>query len=82
VAIDMVPSFVFDTDREIDVPGFGQVPVDLVCVGGFFAMVPARSVGIELVPANSNADPFGNGVIEAANQTLRVYHPNGRRSTR
>jgi proline racemase len=48
----MVPSFVFDTDRELAIEGFGKVPVDLVCVGGFFAMVSARAVGIELVPAN------------------------------
>jgi proline racemase len=76
VAIDMVPSFVFDTDREIDVPGFGHLSVDLVCVGGFFAMVPAGSVGIDLVPSSSNRlIPLGMAIIEAANQTLRVSHP-------
>jgi proline racemase len=69
VAIDMVPSFVFDTGREIDIPGFGKIPVDLVCVGGFFAMVSARSVGIDLVPANSHRlISLGMAVIEAANQ--------------
>ena len=76
VAIDMVPSFVFDTDRELDVPGFGRVSVDLVCVGGFFAMVSARSVGIDLVPANSHRlIPLGMAVIEAANRACEVYHP-------
>jgi proline racemase len=76
VAIDMVPSFVFDTAREIEVPGFGRFPVDLVCVGGFFAMVSARSVGIDLVPANSHLlIPLGMAVIEAANQAFSVYHP-------
>jgi proline racemase len=76
VAIDMVPSFVFDTAREIEVPGFGRIPVDLVCVGGFFAMVSARSVGIDLVPANSHRlIPLGMAVIEAANQAFKVYHP-------
>ncbi|MDJ0784874.1 MAG: proline racemase family protein [Desulfosarcinaceae bacterium] len=76
VAIDMVPSFVFDTNRKLDVPGFGTVSVDLVCVGGFFAMVSARSVGIDLAPANSHRlIPFGMAIIEAANQTWEVYHP-------
>jgi len=76
VAIEMVPSFVFDTDCEIDVTGFGKVPVDLVCVGGFFAMVSARSIGIELVPQNSHRlIPLGMAVIEAANRALNVYHP-------
>jgi proline racemase len=76
VAIDMVPSFVFDTARQIEVPGFGRIPVDLVCVGGFFAMVSARSVGIELVAANSHRlIPLGMAVIEAANRAFHVYHP-------
>ena len=53
VAIEMVPSFVFATGRELAVDGYGKIPVDLVCVGGFFAMVSARAIGLELIPANS-----------------------------
>ena len=76
VAIDMVPSFTFDTAREIEVPGFGKIHVDLVCVGGFFAMVSAKAVGIDLVPANSHRlIPLGMAVIESANQAFTVYHP-------
>lgn len=76
VAIDMVPSFVFDTDRTLDVPGFGKISIDLVCVGGFFAMVSARSIGIDLVPANSHRlVALGMAVIEAANRACDVHHP-------
>jgi len=76
VAIDMVPSFVFDTGRELEIAGFGKASVDLVCVGGFFAMVSARSIGIGLVPENSHRlISLGMAVIEAANRALRVYHP-------
>jgi proline racemase len=76
VAIEMVPSFVFDTGHELEIDGFGKVPVDLVCVGGFFAMVSARSIGIDLVPENSHRlIPLGMAVIEAANRVLSVYHP-------
>ena len=76
VAIEMVPSFVFDTGRELEIAGFGKVTIELVCVGGFFAMVSARSIGIDLVPENSHRlIPLGMAVIEAANQALRVYHP-------
>jgi proline racemase len=64
-------------------PDSGQVPVDLVCVGGFFAMVSARSVGIDLIPENSHRlISLGMAVIEAANRAFEVYHPNGRRSAR
>jgi len=76
VAIEMVPSFVFSTGHELEIDGFGKVPVDLVCVGGFFAMVSARSIGIDLIPENSHRlIPLGMAVIDAANQALRVYHP-------
>lgn len=76
VAIKMVPSFVFQTGRELDIDGFGKASVDLVCVGGFFAMVSARAHGIELTQANSrHVTTMGMAVIEAANKELRVYHP-------
>ena len=76
VAIEMVPSFVFDTGRELEIAGFGKVPVDLVCVGGFFAMVSARSIGIDLAPENSQRlIPLGMAVIAAANRAFSVYHP-------
>lgn len=76
VGIQMVPSFVFDTGRTIEVAGFGPVTVDLVCVGGFFAMVSARSIGIELAPQNSHRlISLGMAIIDAANRELEVYHP-------
>ncbi len=76
VAMDMVPSFVSDTGCTVPVPGFGTIPVDLVCVGGFFAMVSAHAVGIDLVSANRNRlIDLGMAVIEAANQILSVRHP-------
>jgi proline racemase len=76
VAIEMVPSFVFDTGCRIEVPGYGRITIDLVCVGGFFAMVSARSIGIDLTAENSQRlIPLGMAVIEAANRTLKVYHP-------
>ncbi|MDX2447277.1 MAG: proline racemase family protein [Desulfobacterales bacterium] len=76
VAIDMVPSFVFDTGCKIDIPRFGVVRVDLVCVGGFFAMVSAKAVGLELSPANSlKLTRLGIDIIDAAIQQLKLYHP-------
>ncbi len=76
VGIDMVPSFVLKTDCPLEVPGFGRVTVDLVCVGGFFAMVSAASIGIELVARNSaELIALGMAIIDAANRELQVYHP-------
>ncbi len=76
VAIDMVPSFVYAADQQLAVNGFGRIPVDLVCVGGFFVMVSARSIGIELVPGNSRRlIDLGMTLIDAANRAFEVSHP-------
>jgi proline racemase len=76
VAIDMVPSFVLETGLELTVDGFGTLLVDLVCVGGFFAMVSAREIGIALVPENRpRLVSLGMAVIEAANRSFDVHHP-------
>ncbi|MGM0642951.1 MAG: proline racemase family protein [Thermodesulfobacteriota bacterium] len=76
VAIRMVPSFVLDTGKVIDVEGFGALSVDLVCAGGFFAMVSSDQVGKALVPENASymAD-LGMKIIDAANEQLEVFHP-------
>ncbi|WP_163336408.1 proline racemase family protein [Desulfopila sp. IMCC35008] len=76
VGIDMVPSFVFDTNCKIDVPGFGALSGDLVCVGGFFIMISAKTAGLKLHPAESRKlTRLGMAIIEAANQQLKVHHP-------
>ncbi len=76
VGIDMVPSFVFASDLELDIPGFGKVPVDLVCVGGFFAMVSAKAIGLDLSVENSpRLISLGMAIIEAANRAFQVSHP-------
>ena len=76
VSLNMVPSFVFKTAQMIDVPDFGSVHADLVCVGGFFAMVSAKELGIEAVLENrAQLIPLGMKIIAAANQQLEVLHP-------
>ena len=76
VGIDMVPSFVSRSDIRLEVPGFGNLNIDLVCVGGFFAMVSASSVGLKLIPENSSKlISLGMSIIEAANNALPVSHP-------
>ncbi len=76
VSIDMVPSFVMETGREIQVPGFGPVTVDLVCTGGVFAMVDADRLGIDPVMENKNLlVDLGMKIIDAANDQIEVIHP-------
>lgn len=76
VGIDMVPSFVFGIERPVEVNGFGRISVDLVYVGGYFAMVSADAVDLELIAQNSDRlIPLGMAIIEAANSQLKVSHP-------
>lgn len=76
VAMDMVPSFVYDTAREIMVEGFGKILIDLVCTGGFFAMVDTAQLEISPVIENKNMlVDLGMKIIDAANEQLEVVHP-------
>lgn len=76
VAIDMVPSFVFATHKSIDVPDFGKIFLDLVYVGGFFAMVSSNEIGVKLELQNKEyITDLGMKIIDSANDQLKVFHP-------
>ncbi len=76
VAVKMVPSFVLDTDIIVDVSGFGKIVIDLVFVGGFFAMVSSKEIGKELELKNKSfLIDLGMKLIDAANDQVKVFHP-------
>ena len=76
VAFRSVPSFVYETDREINVPGWGKIKVATVCVGGFFAMVSSDQLTMELKAENSaQLIDLGMAVIASANEQITVRHP-------
>lgn len=77
VAIQMVPSFVYKTNEILDTPILGKISVDTVCVGGFFVMVSADQIGLDLTPENApKLIELGMDIIDIANQQLEVHHPN------
>ncbi|HEC33836.1 MAG TPA: hypothetical protein ENI37_03875 [Chloroflexi bacterium] len=76
VAIRLAPSFVYSVDQPLDIPGWGRILVDMVCVGGFFAMVSTQQIGLELNPRNAGClIELGMRIINAANEQLIVRHP-------
>ena len=76
VAIEMVPSFVYQTDQILSLPGLRSIHTDTVCVGGFFIMVAAEQIGLSLTAANSaKLIATGMEMIDAANRQLSVRHP-------
>ena len=76
VSISMVPSFVYQTDRELRIPGHAPLRVDTVCVGGYFVMLDVAQLGLhfEDIRPDSLAD-LGMTIIEEANRQLEVAHP-------
>lgn len=76
VAIQMVPGFVYATGCQLSLEGFGEIKVDLVCVGGFFVMVDTEQLNISLTRRNhARLIDLGMAVIDAANRQLSVEHP-------
>lgn len=76
VAIQTVPSFVYGRNEALEVPGLGTITVDTVCVGGFFVMVSADRIGLELTAENgARLIDLGMRIIELANEQLVVRHP-------
>lgn len=48
VEFENAPSFVFELDHEVEVPGIGVIQVDIVYGGMIFAMVDAASIGVDI----------------------------------
>lgn len=76
VAVAAVPSFAYRLDAPLSLPGRKTIKVDLVCVGGFFAMVDEAEIGVALAPENSRElIELGMEIIDLANEQLDVAHP-------
>lgn len=76
VSFDNTPVFVYQPDALLSVPGVSRLPADIVYSGGFFALVEARRIGLELVPANARAlADLGTRLRHEANALLSVQHP-------
>ncbi|PTN34451.1 proline racemase family protein [Desulfonatronum sp. SC1] len=80
VTLTSVPAFVFAENVYLDVPprlfGLEWLRVDLVCVGGFFAMVDLDQPGLEIDTASSRQIiDLGMEIIHLANEQVRVHHP-------
>jgi proline racemase len=76
VSFRNVPAFVYRSDVELDVPRVGQLTIDVVFGGLFFAFVDAGQVELDLVPANAaRLADLGMRILEVANERVEVRHP-------
>ncbi len=76
VAIQPEIAFAYLLDQPLDVPGLGRIQVDVSFTGGFFVMVSADQIGLDLTVENAQKlSQLGMEVIAAGNQQLDVQHP-------
>ena len=77
VSLIDVPSFVFDLDVSLDVPGFGTIRADISYGGNIFVIASAADLGIQsLEPSQTDAlIKAGVTLRSAANEQLSYQHP-------
>jgi proline racemase len=76
VSFRNVPSFVYLLDQEVDVTGIGRVQFDVAYGGAFYAVVDARSLGLELTPGNvGQLMDYGCRIKRAVMDACEIKHP-------
>jgi proline racemase len=77
VTIQNVPSFLYKSDVDVDVPTIGKVRLD-IAFGGcqFIAILPAESVGLEIRPERvGDIASCGVKIWEAISEQVEAQHP-------
>lgn len=76
VTIRNVPSFAYELDATVDVPGVGEVRYDLAYGGNFYAIVELERFGIPFDRAYSGRIlDTGLAIMAAINEQRRPVHP-------
>ena len=76
VSLDMLPGFVEELDMKIDVPGLGEITVDIAFGGIYYALIDPRQLGLKIVPDQARAlVDAGTRIHRALNKTLKIQHP-------
>jgi proline racemase len=71
-----VPAFLYKRDQVVDVPSIGKLRLDIAWGGNFYAIVPAESVGLEIVPQRArDIIDIGTKIREAVFEQVKVEHP-------
>lgn len=76
VTITNVPSFLYQENQTVDVPGYGKITYDIAYGGNFYAIVPIERVGISF--ERKNGQKFldaGLAISDAINEQNRPIHP-------
>ena len=76
VTFENVPSFATHLDAPVDVPGLGELRVDLAYGGAFCAFVDAEALGYAIVPDEARElAELGERIRPAVASQLEIAHP-------
>ena len=76
VSFQSTPVFIYQQGVTLSHENLGELSVDLVYSGGFFALVAAADVGLELAPDNASAlADLGAELRQVANSQFAPRHP-------
>jgi proline racemase len=76
VTLSNVPSFLYADAVELELTGIGKIAVDVSFGGNFFALVPAKTLGISIHPDNiPRMVQLGMMIKKAVNEKVEVQHP-------
>ena len=71
-----VPSFLYLSEQQVEVPGIGLVTFDVAYGGAFYAFVDAESVGLTLEPEHFNRIiEYGRRIKHAVIDLFPITHP-------
>lgn len=76
VSFESVPSFLFAADRTVELPGFGEILVDVAYGGAFYALADAGqfSLAFGRSPARAFVDA-ATALTEAVKRSIPIAHP-------
>lgn len=70
------PAFCYELDAVVQVPGLGEIAVDIAYGGMTYVIVEAEAVGLEVEPANARElCVLGEKIKRAAAEQIEVTHP-------
>jgi proline racemase len=76
VRFENVPAFVVGLDLPVEVPGHGEITVDVAWGGAFFAFVDAERFGLDIVPEDADElAALGSIITPAAAAQIPAQHP-------
>jgi proline racemase len=76
VAFENVPSFAYELDQSVNVPGIGDVRYDIGFGGAFYAYCKAEALGVRIVPEEfRKLIEAGMAMKHAVMDSIKIKHP-------